>query len=178
MPRPIRYRSPSENPAELVFETLAQRDFLEARLAALGGTVATLLKFDRHPNTPGDIAERAEYTVRQGVGRQHLPSVFQKVIPGDLLIDRTERWTRTGPGSYQGTFSATVPGAPGKITGTLRLADLPDIGGGRAGSEFVLEGSAQVQIPLVGGKIEDVIVQQVTKIVQRETEFALNWLRK
>jgi hypothetical protein len=177
MPRPIRYRSRSENPAQRVFETLVQREYLETRLARLGGKNAALLKLDTHTEEPGGRTDQAEFTVRQGVGREDLPSVIQKVLSGDLVIERTEVWRRTAPGSYDGTFAATVNGAPGRITGTLRLADLADIGGGRPGSELVLDGSAQVQIPLVGGKIEAVIAEQVQKLVQRETEFALDRLR-
>jgi hypothetical protein len=173
MPRPIRYRSRSSNPAQHVFETLAQRDFLEARLAELGGTVATLVKFGAHAPGPDQPTERAEYTLRQGVGREHLPPVIQKVLPGDLLIDRTESWRRTGPGRYEGTFTASVNGAPGKITGTLRLVD--DQGGG---SELSLDGSTQVPIPLVGGKIESFIAEQVQQLVAKETQFALDWLKR
>jgi hypothetical protein len=151
MPRPIRYRSASENPAERVFETLVRRDYLEKRLAELGGKGAALLRYESSPEAPS--TERAEYTVRQGVDRKVLPSVVQKVISGDLVIERTEIWRRTAPGRYDGTFRATVPGSPAKIGGTLRLADLADIGDGRPGSELVRDGTAQVPVPLIGGKI-------------------------
>lgn len=174
MPRPIRYRSVSENPAERVFETLVRRDYLEKRLVELGGKGAALLRHESSPDEPP--TERAEYTVRQGVDRKALPSVVQKVISGDLIIERTEIWRRTAPGSFDGTFNATVPGTPAKIGGTLRLADLADIGNGRPGSELVLDGTAQIPVPLVGGKIEAVIAEQVQKLVARETRFTLSWL--
>lgn len=176
MPRPIHYRSISENPAESVFEIMVQREYLEKRLARLGGKGAAVLKLEAHAEQPSGPTAQADYTVRQGVDRQHLPQVVQKVLPGDLVIERTESWRRTAPGSYDGTFRATVPGTPSKINGTLRLADLPDIGNGRPGSELVLDGSAQVTIPLIGGKIEAVIAEQVRKLVERETRFTLDWL--
>src|ERR1700712_5200543 len=160
MPRPIRYRSRSENSAQRVFETLADREYLEARQAELGGKNAALLKLD----SSGDPVERAEFTVRQGVGREDLPSVIQKVLSGDLVIERTESWRRTAEGRYEGTIDANVIGAPGRITGTVRLVDLDDIGGGRRGSEFALDGEAHVKIPLVGGKVEAVIAEQVGKV--------------
>lgn len=169
MPRPIRYRSTSENPAERVFEALVRRDYLEKRTAELGGKGAALLRHESDPAEPP--TEHAEFTVRQGVDRRALPSVIQKVISGDLVIERTEIWRRTAPGSYDGVFSATVPGAPTKIGGTLRLADIA------SGSELVLDGSAQVSVPLIGGKIETVIAEHVVKLVERETRFTLDWLR-
>lgn len=174
MARPIRYRAVSENPAERVFETLVRQDYLEKRLAELGGKGAALLQHEAGPEEPP--TERAEYTVRQGVDRRRLPSVLQKVISGDLVIERLESWRRTAPGRYDGTFRANVPGAPSKIGGTLRLVDLADIGDGRPGSELVLDGTAQVSIPLIGGKIESVIAEQVQQLVERETRFTLSWL--
>ena len=176
MPRPISYRSTSENPAERVFETMVRREYLEERLVHLGGKGAALLKLDVTPGEPP--TERAEFTVRQGVDRGDLPSVVQKVLSGDLVIERTETWRRTAEGTYDGTFRATVPGSPSKIGGTLRLADLDDIGNGRPGSELVVDGSTQVPIPLVGGKIEAVIAEQVRKLVEREARFTLDWLLK
>jgi hypothetical protein len=174
MARPIRYRSRSENSAQRVFETLADREYLEARQAELGGRGAALLKFD----AGGSPVDHAEYTVRQGVGREHLPSVIQKVLPGDLVIERTETWRRTGEGTYEGTVTANVASAPGRITGTHRLVDLDDIGDGRPGSEFAVDGEAHVKIPLVGGKVEAVIAEQVEKIIDRETRFLLDWLAR
>jgi hypothetical protein len=174
MPRPIRYRSRSENSAQSVFETLADRAYLEARQAELGGKGAAVLEFD----AGGSPAERAEFTVRQGVGREHLPSVIQKVLSGDLVIERTENWRCTGEGRYEGTVEANVAGAPGRINGTMLLVDLDDIGGGRPGSEFALDGEAQVKIPLVGGKVEAVIAEQVEKLVGKETRFLLDWLAR
>lgn len=174
MPRPIRYRSRSENSAQRVFETLTDREYLEARQAELGGQNAALLKFD----TGGSPLDRAEYTVRQGVGREHLPSVIQKVLPGDLVIERTETWRRTAEGAYEATIVANVASAPGRITGTQRLTDLEDIGGGRPGSEFALDGEAHVKIPLIGGKVEAVIAEQVEKIIDKEARFLLDWLAR
>jgi hypothetical protein len=174
MPRPIRYRSRSENSAQRVFEALSDRAYLEARQAELGGKGAALLKFD----TGGSPPDQAEYTVRQGVGREDLPAAIQKVLSGDLVIERTENWRKTADGRYEGTIDANVVGAPGRITGTMRLFDLDDIGGGRAGSEFALDGEAQVKIPLVGGKVEAVIAEQVQKLVGKETQFALDWLAR
>ncbi len=171
MPRPIRYRSRSENSAQLVFETLLDREYLQTRLEQQGGKGAALLKLD------ADVAVgTGEYTVRQGVDRAELPSFVQKILPGDLVIERTETWRRVSPGRYDGTVAARVVGAPGKISGTLRLADLADIGGGKAGSELSLDGSAQVDLPLVGGKIETVIAEQVVALVDRETRFTVQWL--
>jgi hypothetical protein len=155
-----------------VFETLTNQAYLEARQAELGGQGAALLRFE----AAGSPVESAEYSLRQGVGREHLPTVLRKALSGDLVIERTETWRRTAAGSYEGTIAVVVSGAPGRIYGTQRLVDLDDIGGGRPGSEFTLDGEAHVKIPLIGGKVEAVIAEEVEKIVGKEVGFTLRWL--
>lgn len=165
MPRPIHYRSQSENPAERVYQTLVDREYLHARLEHIGGKDAALLDLDVEP-------DRARYTLRQGVDRRLLPAVVQRILPGDLIIERTEIWRREKPGRYEGTVSADVHGAPGSVRGELLLADLDSA----TGSELVLTASTRVDIPLVGGKIEAVIAEQVIRLVDSETQFTLAWL--
>ncbi len=153
---------------------MVDREYLEARLAQLGGRGAALLKLETGGPEGGEV-ERAEYTVRLGVSREDLPAVAQKVLTGDLVIERTEVWRRTAPGSYDGTVAATVIGAPSRITGTVRLSDVTT--DGRPGCEFAFDGSARVSIPLVGGKIETVIAEQVERLVGREHDFTVDRLR-
>jgi hypothetical protein len=168
MPRPIRHHARSDQPAQRVFETLVDKGFLEARLADIGGVAAALLKHE----AGGAPLDHAAYTLRQGVNRQDLPPVMQKVLPGNLVIERSETWRNVAPGRFSGTVAATVGGAPGKITGTL---DLRDVAGG---SELSMDGSVQVPLPFVGGKVETVIAEQVERLVGSETRYLQEWMAR
>ena len=53
----------------------------------------------------------------------------------------------------------------------MRLADAPD------GSE--LRGAtptSDVRVPLIGGKIEEIVAEQVRRLLAAETAFTIRWL--
>jgi uncharacterized protein DUF2505 len=150
-----------------VYGTLVDRSFLDARLTKMGGKNASVVELTSD-------ADGARYVLRQGVGAEQVPGSVHSLLPGDLVIERTETWRQTAPGRYQGTVTATVPGAPGQITGELSLVDLD--GGGT--SEFGLDGSAKVDVPLLGGAIEAMVAEQIAKLIDSEARFAEDWLAR
>jgi Protein of unknown function (DUF2505) len=169
MPRPIRYQSRYACPAVDLFATLVSREYLEARLDRIGGTNAALLEL-------ASDAETAKYTLRQGVNREYLPSPIQRILRGDLVIERSETWRLVTAGRYEGAVTAKVKDAPGNIGGALALADLG--GPGSTGSQLSIDGQAKVDVPLIGGKIEAAIAEQVVKLMEREARFTAEWLAR
>jgi hypothetical protein len=165
MPRPIRYQARYDIPAEELFSTLVSREYLQAKLDQIGGNDARLI----------DLAaddESAKYSLRQGVSRENLPAPVQKLLRGDLVIERTETWHRTADG-HEGNVTARVKDAPGAISGTLRVgAD------GESGSRFVIDGETKIDVPLIGGRIEEAISEQVVRLMEREARFTREWLAR
>ncbi|MDI2031176.1 DUF2505 domain-containing protein [Saccharopolyspora sp. TS4A08] len=168
MARRIEHRSTSERPAVEVYRALIDSDYLAARLEELGGSTATLLQ---HVDTD----DGARFQTRQGVPADKLPSVARTVVGGDLLIDRSESWRREEDGHYTGEIAAEIAGAPCSITGSMWLRDLVDPTG-PAVSELVVEGSVKVTVPFVGGKLEDLVAEQVQKMLVEEDHFTAAWL--
>jgi Protein of unknown function (DUF2505) len=174
MPRPIRYQSRYSCPAAHLFATLVDREYLEARLDRIGGNNAVLLEL-------ASDAETAKYTLRQGVNREYLPSPIQKILRGDLVIERSETWRLVTAGRYEGTVTAKVKDAPGSIGGALAVVDLGSsdaAGPASAGSQLSIDGQAKVDVPLIGGKIESAIAEQVVKLMEREARFTADWLAR
>lgn len=165
MSRPIRYQSQYAVPAEKLYATLVDREFLRAKLEAIGGNNAALLDL-------ASDADSAKYTLRQGVNREHLPTPVQKILRGDLVIERTETWRLAESGRYEGTVTARVKDAPGNIGGGLTVA------GRDGGSEFAINAEAKVDVPLIGGKIESAIAEQVVRLMEREARFTQQWLAR
>jgi len=138
--------------------------YLNARLAVLGGKDAELLGH----RTTGD---QVEIHLKHGVEGRDLPSAVRTLLGGDLTIDRVETWRPNGSGSYDGTVKVTIPGMPGELTGRMTLADrTPE------GSERTIDGSVRIPIPLVGGKVEESVSGQISKLLDAETEFTQKWL--
>ena len=80
-----------------------------------------------------------------------LPGIVTQFHPRDLQIVRNERWSSVSAGVAHADVSGTVPGAPVSLVGTAVLAPTD------AGSRLKLTATVDVDIPLVGGKLEDFI---------------------
>jgi uncharacterized protein DUF2505 len=163
MARSIDYRSTLAFPAEKVFATMTDKEYLRARLREIGGPGSELLEHEASP-------ESARYRLKQGLKESDLPPVVGKVLQGDLSIQRTESLRRTGPGMYGGDVDVAIAGVPASASGTMRLADRG------AGSEFEVHATVEVRVPLIGGKIEEIIAGQVRRLLEAETGFTVRWL--
>jgi Protein of unknown function (DUF2505) len=160
MSRQSEYRSTSEYSAERVFTTSVDADVLRDRLEKVGGKDAALLEHTAD-------ADGARFRVRQALDPRDLPPIVRNLLSGDIVIERTETWTRSGPGAYRGDAQVLIKGTPASATGTMSLRDT---GGG---SELVVRTDVTVQVPIIGGKIEGVVAEQVKSLLAVETDFTL-----
>ena len=96
-----------------------------------------------------------------------MPSFLRSVLPSGLTIRRTETWNQTG-----GSVHAVVDGAPGTISGTMRLEPDPD------GCVLGAQLTADVGLPLIGAKVEKLITDNIAGLMESEYQFTLEWLRK
>jgi Protein of unknown function (DUF2505) len=160
MARRIEHQTTSTWPVQDVFKALVDETYLRDRLAVLGGTDARLVSFSAADG-------KTSYQLKQGVSAEHLPSVAKSLLGGDLVIHRAEVWTEAGT---TGTVEVTLNGVPGRLDGTIVLADHA------SGSKTTLTGQVKVSIPLMGGKLETMIAEQVTELLDKENEFTTEWL--
>lgn len=158
----LEHRCAFPSPVDTVFPTLVDEAFLRARLREIGGKDGALLT---HTRTGDEVA----FTLRQGVDAAKLPSAVRSILRGDLIVERAERWRPDGP-RYASTSTVTINGVPGEIRGQARL------GTKDGASLLVTRAEVRVNIPLVGGKLEQVVAEQVTKLLATEAEFAEKWL--
>ena len=77
-------------------------------------------------------------------------------------------------GRYTGTVEASVSGFSGSLHGATALTDSST--GTKAGCVLVLDGDVKVSFPLVGGRIEAVIVEQLGRLLSAEARFTDRWL--
>jgi hypothetical protein len=155
----IAHRADWDAPAEDVYALLVDADHLDRRLKELGGNDPALLEH-------AVDASGARLRFRHSVPVEFLPSVIRRFTGDDLVLDRHETWRpRDDGGGYDGTFEVTVRGLPGRLAGTQTLTD----SGG--GSVTQVEGEASVNVPMVGGRIEGVVNDQVGALLDAEDEF-------
>jgi hypothetical protein len=158
MARRIEHHTTSPHSAEKVFGAMVDETYLRDRLAAIGGKDAALETFSSADG-------KASYQLRQGVPAEHLPSVAKSLLGGDLVIKRIENWA-----AGAGTVEVTINGVPGRLDGAFTITD------NGSGSKLTLTGEVKVSIPLMGGKLEKLIAEQVAVLLDKESEFTSEWL--
>ena len=146
-------------PASEVYALFADRGYLEARLEANGGLNPQVMALD--VTDDGGVV----MVTRQGIPSSALPSAVTSFVSGDLSTQRTESWRPAADG-YTADLTVTIHGAPASMTGTMTLSDEPN-----GGSVLTVNAAATVPIPLFGGKIEKVVVEQVGALLDREEAF-------
>jgi uncharacterized protein DUF2505 len=158
MPSRFEHRATFAAPVDTVYSTLVDEAFLAARLRDIGGKDAALL--DHRTSADG-----AAYKLRQGVDANRLPGAVRSILSGDLVVEREERWQ-----ARESAGRATINGVPAEIRSRGRLASKGDT------TELVVSAEVKVSIPLIGGKIEKVVVEQVAKLLAAEAEYTEKWL--
>lgn len=164
MARRIEHQAGSPWDALTVYTTLIDPTFLTRRLEVLGGDHAELA--EHHQS-----GDRVRYRLRQGVPAESLPPALRALLGGNLMVDRTETWQPDVTGGYSGTVRVTIEAVPGELGGTVRLIE-----SSTGGSERTVNGSVTIPIPLIGGKIEESVVERIRQLLDDEDKFVQDWL--
>ena len=108
----------------------------------------------------------------QRLRADRLPGVVTQFHRGDLSLVREETWSPIRDGQATATIKLTIIGAPATLSGTAVLA--PAKSGG--GSRLEFKATVQVNVPLVGGKIENFIGSQLVELLIAEQRFTTVWI--
>ncbi|HET9258422.1 MAG TPA: DUF2505 domain-containing protein [Pseudonocardiaceae bacterium] len=154
----LALRHPYPFSAERVREVLTDQRYVRAKLAAVGGPRAELVSWEQ---STGGVT----LVLTQAIPEDSMPSFLRAMLPSGLTIRRTETWNGAG-----GRVHAVVDGAPGEITGVMRFAPDP------AGCVIDAELTAEVQVPLVGAKVEKIVTSNVAALMEKEYRFTLAWM--
>jgi len=114
---------------------------------------------------PSGIGMRVRLEEAHGTDR--IPGFAQKLVGNEIRFVREETWSSSSAADVH----VTIPGRPGDVTGTTTLA--------QSGEDVVqrVELAVKVSIPLVGGKVEDLVAGFVGKSFDAENEVGVTWLR-
>lgn len=167
MPRRIEYSARLTADAKRTYAALGDRAYWDGLMTKLREftPVSTVESFES-----GD--DGIALVMTQVIAREMMPQIAQTVLQSDMVITRRARF---GPfvdgGSTPGSFAATIPAAPGHLRGDVELYDDGD------GSVLRYTPEIQVTIPIVGGKLEDVILDNLVNLFGIEKDFTEHWLR-
>lgn len=166
MPRTFTLSEHYPASVEQVCAAFADEHYWLARLADSGADIVALNSLTVGPDGGVDVA------ITQGIHREKLPALAAQFHPGDLDIARHETWHPVRDGRARAEVTGKIVGAPAKLSGDAVLAPAGD------GCELRLTATIKVDIPLVGGKIENFIGGQLAELMTTEQRFTSTWLNQ
>ena len=107
-------------------------------------------------------------TIEQVRSADDIPSFAKKFVGDEILIVQTENWTSPTSADVR----LAIPGKPGEAVGTLELVE----SGGTTTESIDLD--VTVKIPLVGGKIEQLIAGIISAALDVEQKVGREWLAR
>lgn len=164
MPRPFDVSTDSPASVEQIHRAFGDETYWQARITQFGGGTTTLDHLTVNP--AGSVSVATSQDLRNDV----LPGPLAKVFRGDLKVVRTESWHADGDGRVSGEVTISASGVPGSGAGSAVLAPLP------TGSRLSLSGTLEVRIPLVGGRIEKYIGDQIVVEIPELQRFTSDWV--
>lgn len=157
-------RYPLHTTKEL-YEALSTRAYWEARCAEM------------RKHTPGnevvDVTASdsgIEVVLHHTLPRDMLPEIAQSVMRKDMIITRKETWAPFDEEETTGKFSASIPAGPGSLGGSIRLFPT------ETGCTMRFSSEAKVYIPMVGPRLEQLMLVNLVDLFRAEAEETVRWL--
>lgn len=166
MPRSFDMAAEYDGSVEQVYRAFSDERYWLARLAGSGADKTTLDAMERTADDGVDVV------TTQTLRADRLPGVVTQFHHGDLSFVREEAWGPIVDGQAKAVVKGSIPGAPAELSG---IAVLEPAG---AGSRLKFNATVEVRIPLVGGKVENFIGNQLVDLLIAEQRFTTEWLRE
>jgi hypothetical protein len=155
---------------EEVLRAFSEEQYWLARLADSGADDTTLdsIQLGGPSGDDGSI----DVITTQVLRTDRLPGVVTQFHRGDLRIRREERWEPITNGSATATITGSILDAPASLTGSAVLEPLAESSGAR----LKFRATVKVRVPLVGGKLENFIGNQLVELLIAEQRFTTVWI--
>jgi hypothetical protein len=170
MPRSFDMSADCEGSVETVHRAYSESDYWLARLAVSPVDIATLesLRVGGESGVEGTI----EVVTLQSMLSQNLPALVTQLHRGDLCVRREERWSPVVDGTATAMITGSIVDAPVTLSGTAVLSPIAESGGAR----LTYRVSIHVRVPIIGGKVENIIGTQLIDLIKAEQRFTSTWV--
>ena len=99
-------------------------------------------------------------------GTAMVPSFARKFVGATIDLVQREEWTTP----TEASFDVSIPGKPGEMTGSAKLVQQ----GADAVETVTMD--VRVAIPLIGGRLEDLVAGLLKDAFRAENKVGLKWL--
>lgn len=162
MPRSFEIVSESAASVEAIHAAFGRTDYWTDRLAGDAASTLDSLIVD------SDGAVDVQLT--QYLGRQMLPGLVAKAVPGDLRLHYRETWRSVGDGRVRGEVEVSASGGFGSSRAENWLAPAGNV------SQLRSAVRVEVKIPLVGGQLEKSIGAGLAKSIPATLRYTTTWI--
>ena len=145
-----------DHEVEAVFEALSGEGWAAAKAAALSDG-SRAVRRDVGPDGSVELVVSRELP-------DEVPGFLRRFLPADGRVAQTDSWGPVEGGSRRGRWVADIPGAPARVGGDMRLEPTA------SGCRYVVDGQIKVSVPLIGGRAEAYLADQVHRLLGREAE--------
>lgn len=150
-----------------VYEALTTRAYWEARIEEMRKYTPEN-EVISHEVTDSGI----DVVLHHTLPREMLPEIAQTVMRKDMIITRKESWGPFDGQQAEGKFSASIPAGPGSLGGTIKLFPT------ETGSTVRFSSEAKVFIPMVGPRLEQLMLVNLVDLFRAEAEETVRWLEE
>jgi len=154
-----------EGSVEQVHQAFSDEQYWLARLADSGADDYSL-------DSMTVDGQGIDIVTTQTLRVDRLPAVVTQFHRGELSFVREEAWTPIRDGQATATIHGSITDAPATLSGAAVLAPAKS----RGGSRLEFKATVQVDVPLVGGKIENFIGSQLVELLIAEQRFTTVWI--
>lgn len=125
-------------------------------------------RYPKRTVTISPSGDGMKVTVDQYRPATEVPSFARKFVGEEINILQEENWSSP----TDAALAVTIPGKPGSMIGTVALR------GHDGGTTETVEVEVKVNIPLIGGKLEDFIGGMLLRALKAENKVGLDWLAR
>ena len=154
-----------EGSVEQVHQAFSDEQYWLARLADSGADDYSL-------DSMTVDGQGIDIVTTQTLRVDRLPAVVTQFHRGDLSFVREETWTPIRDGQATATINGSITDAPATLSGAAVLTPAKS----RGGSRLEFKATVQVDVPLVGGKIENFVGSQLVELLIAEQRFTTVWI--
>jgi hypothetical protein len=169
MPRSFDLSAEYEGSVDEVHRAYSEPEYWRARLADIPVDDARLesIRIGGESGDDGTI----EVVTLQAVHSHNLPALVTQLHRGDLCIRREETWGPVTDGTATASIAGSILGTPVNVAGTAELSPIE-----KGGARLTFRITIGVRVPIIGGKVENIIGTHLAELVSREQRFTTDWI--
>jgi hypothetical protein len=167
MSRRLDYTVKFGAPAEKIYQDFTSRQYWETLMDAYRCVTPQAEITCFHCGDDG-----TDIVFTQNLPRAYLPPIARAVVPVDMIITREQHFDPYDRRSNRasGSYDASILAGPGHFGGRYVLTETD------TGSQLRLASVCKVYIPFIGGRLEDLILSNITLLFEAEAAFTADWI--